>query len=353
MQMACQTSEAAGFQVRSGLNRAFRTPDVTDFVHRVTGCVHVRLQFGQNRATFVPPPVMPLPHFLFLLFICLLWAGNFLAAAWSVRMFEPVTFTVARFALVLLLLVPFLRRPPPGQWKTLLACCWSMGAIHFGLLFLALGRSADVSSVALLMQVYVPLSTLLAVLALGEGIGWRTTSGILIAFGGVLIIGLDPLVLSQLDVVALALLSALSLATGTILMRRLRGIGVFSFQAWNALLSLGPLLALALWLESPASVVQVSSERPAVWLGVAYSAVAASIIGHGGFYWLIQRHEVNRITPYLLLVPLLAVVLGVVFWGDRPGPRVLFGGALVLAGVLWITLRARWRRRPEPSPPGA
>jgi O-acetylserine/cysteine efflux transporter len=353
MQMACQTAEQAGFRVGSAGNRGFRTADVTDFVHRVTACVHAGETIRAELAPFVPATAMPLPHFLFLLFICLLWAGNFLAAAWSVRILEPVTFTVARFALVLLLLAPFLRRPPPGQWKTLLACCWTMGAIHFGLVFLALGRSADVSSVALLMQVYVPLSTLLAVLVLGEGIGWRTTSGIAIAFGGVLVIGLDPLVLSQLDVVGLVLLSALSLATGTILMRRLRGIGVFSFQAWNALLSLGPLLVLALWLESPNAIVQTSSERPAVWLGVAYSAVAASIIGHGGFYWLIQRHEVNRITPYLLLVPLLAVVLGVAFWGDRPGPRVLLGGALVLGGVLWVTLRARWRRRPDPSPPGA
>lgn len=298
---------------------------------------------------------MPVAHFLFLLFICLLWAGNFIAAAWAVRILEPVSFTVARFALVLVLLAPLLRRPARDQWTTLLACCWTMGAIHFGLVFLALGRSEDVSSIALLMQVYVPLSTLMAVGLLGERIGWRTTSGIAAAFVGVLVMGLDPLVLSQLDVLALVLASALSLATGTILMRRLRGIGVFSFQAWNALLSLVPLAALALWLESPQAMIGAGVERPEVWIAVAYFAIAASIIGHGGFYWLIQRHEVHRITPFLLLVPILAVVLGVLFWGDRPGPRLLTGGALVLAGVLWITLRSRWRSRPRPrpAPPGA
>lgn len=294
---------------------------------------------------------MPVPHFVFLLFICLLWAGNFIAAAWAVRIIEPVTFTVVRFGLVLLMLLPFLRLPARDQWPTLLACCWTMGAIHFALVFLALGRSEDVSSIALLMQVYVPLSTLMAVLLLGERIGWRTTSGILIAFGGVLVMGLDPLVLSQLDVMALVLASALSLATGTILMRRLKGVGVFSFQAWNALLSVIPLGLLAAWLETPTDVFTVSGERPEVWAAVAYSAVAASIIGHGGFYWLIQRHEVNRITPYLLLVPVLAVLLGIFVWGDRPGPRLLTGGSLVLAGVLWITLRARWRRRTRPDAP--
>lgn len=292
---------------------------------------------------------MPLPHALLLLLICLLWAGNFLAAAYAVRFFEPLTFTVLRFGLVLLLLLPWLRRPAREQWLRLVCCCWTMGAIHFGLVFFALERSADLSSIALLMQVYIPLSTLLAVLFLGERIGWRTTSGILIAFGGVMVMGLDPLVLGQLDVLALVLASALSLAVGTVLMRNLKGIGVFSFQAWNAALSLPLLLIAAFLLESPLSGLTGPLQAPMAWAAVSYSAIAASIIGHGGFYWLIQRHEVNRITPFLLLVPLLSVLLGIAAWGDRPGPRLLAGGGLILLGVLWITLRARWRRAPRPA----
>lgn len=292
---------------------------------------------------------MPLPHALLLLLICLLWAGNFLAAAYAVRFFEPMTFTVLRFGLVLLLLLPWLRRPAQDQWLRLICCCWTMGAIHFGLVFFALERSADLSSIALLMQVYIPLSTLLAVLFLGERIGWRTTSGIVIAFGGVMLMGLDPLVLAQLDVLVLVLASALSLAVGTVLMRNLKGIGVFSFQAWNAVLSLPLLLIAAFLLESPLSGLTAPIQTPMAWVAVSYSAIAASIIGHGGFYWLIQRHEVNRITPFLLLVPLLSVLLGIAVWGDRPGPRLLIGGGLILLGVLWITLRARWRRAPRPA----
>jgi O-acetylserine/cysteine efflux transporter len=298
---------------------------------------------------------MPPKHYLLLLSICLIWAGNFIAAAWAVDYLEPITFTVVRFGLVLILLAGLLRLPARDQWLRLIASCWTMGAIHFGLVFLALGRSTDVSSVALLMQVYIPMSTLLAILFLGERIGWRTASGIAVAFCGVLVMGLDPLVLSQLEVLLLVLSSAFFLALGTILMRGLKGVGVMSFQAWNAALSLPPLMLLALWLEQPVQSIQGTFGMPAVWLAVAYSAIGASIIGHGGFYWLIQRHEVNKVTPYLLLVPVLAVVLGVLIWGDRPGPRLLIGGSLVLAGVLWITLRARFRRRPAAprNPPGA
>ncbi|TVS12181.1 MAG: DMT family transporter [Wenzhouxiangella sp.] len=294
---------------------------------------------------------MPTRHFLLLGFICLTWAGNFIAAAWVVNQMEPLSFTVIRFLVVLALLLPLLKPPARDQWLGLLLTCWSMGGIHFALLFIALGRSSDVSSIALLMQVYVPMSTVLAVLVLGERIGWRTTTGILVAFAGVLVMGLDPLVLAQLDVVVLVLLAALSLAVGTMLMRRLQGIRVLNFQAWNALLSLPLLIGLTLIMGQPLLPEMATLARPSVWGAIAYSAIGASIIGHGGFYWLIQRHEVNVVTPYLLLVPVLAVLLGILVWGDRPGLRLLIGGGMVLAGVLWITLRMRFRRRAPATHP--
>lgn len=290
---------------------------------------------------------MPVAHSLALLLICVVWAGNFIAAASAVEHVSGLEFTLLRFVLVLILLLPWIRWPRAGQWWNLLVACLCMGALHFGLVFMALARSADIASVAILMQIYVPLSTLLAVIVLKERIGWRTASGIGLAFLGVLVVGLDPLVLTQLDVVALILCSAFFLALGTIFMRRVQGVGLFSFQAWNALLSIPPLLLAGVWIEplflaEPMRVFQTNA-----WIGLAYSAIGASIIGHGLFYWLIQRHEVNRITPYLLTVPVMAVGLSVWLWGDRPGIRLIIGGTLVILGVLWITLRARHRGLPE------
>jgi O-acetylserine/cysteine efflux transporter len=63
---------------------------------------------------------------------------------------------------------------------------------------------------------------------------------------------------------------------------------------------------------------------------------------------LIQRYPVAQVTPWLLLVPVLAVGLGIAFWGDEPGPRLLLGGAMVLGGVLGIAMRAKAKARPLP-----
>jgi O-acetylserine/cysteine efflux transporter len=168
----------------------------------------------------------------------------------------------------------------------LVVVCLSIGALHFSTLFWALGVSEDVSSIAITQQTYVPMTVILAMLILGERVGWRSLAAIAVSFSGVLLLSFDPLMLTQWNVLGIALLSALFQAVGSVYMRGIRGIGVFNFQAWTAAISL-PVLLLA-----------------------------------------------------TLLTPVLAVVFGVLVWGDRPGWRLLAGGALVLAGILAITLRA-------------
>jgi len=283
---------------------------------------------------------MSLKALLLVLMICLCWAFNFIAAAVGLAHFPPFLFTVIRFVIVLVVLVGFLRPPPRDQWPRLIIVCLSNGGIHFALNFWALGVSEDISSVAIALQVYVPIASILAVVFLGEHLGWRSWLAIAVAFVGVLLVGADPMVLQQLDALGLTLLSALFLGLGTTLMKGLKGIHVFSFLAWTAVISLPLLLVCSLTLEQDQWQLIQSAEWQH-WSGVVYSGLAASIIGHGLFFYLVQRYPVTSVAPYLLLTPVLAIILGVVFWGDEPGWRVLMGGVLVLAGILVINLRAK------------
>jgi len=137
------------------------------------------------------------------------------------------------------------------------------------------------------------------------------------------------------------------LSVGTVLMKGLRGIDLFTQQGWMAMASVLPLLALSLWLE-PGALAALPQASALAWFGAIYAAFASSLLGHGLYYRLVQRHPVAQVTPWLLLVPVFAITLGVAFWDDRPGPRVLLGGAMVLGGVLAIALRAGVRQRALP-----
>lgn len=290
---------------------------------------------------------MPPRDILLALLICLAWAGNFLGSALALRELPPLLFSALRLALLVLMLGVFLRRPAPGQWPRLLAIATCTGVLHFGLSFWALKLAGDLSSPAIVMQSYIPMSVLLAWALLGERFAWRTGTAIAISFGGVLVLGFDPLVLDNPASLFLMLASAFFLALATVMMRGLTGVTRYGMQAWIAVVGVGPLLALSLWLE-PGALATLGGISGTAWAGVAYAAIMASVIGHGLYYSLIQRHAVARVMPWLLLTPVFAMALGIAFWGDRPGPKLWIGGAMTLAGILLIALRSQAKARPVP-----
>lgn len=290
---------------------------------------------------------MPPRDLALVLLICVVWAFNFLVSALALQEIPPFLFTALRFVMLALPLVFFIKRPAPGQWPRLLAVCLCVGVLHFGLSFVALKLAGNLSSPAIVMQSYVPMTALLAWWLLGERFGWRTGLAIGVSFGGVLVLGLDPLVFEQPVALVMMLVSASMLALGTVLMKRLRGLDVFSQQGWTALVSILPLLGLSLVFE-PDGLAQLRQASWVGWAGAAYAAFLSSLLGHGLYYVLIQRHPVAHVMPWLLLTPVLAVALGIVFWGDRPGPAMWVGGAMVLGGVLMVALRAMAKARMVP-----
>jgi len=282
---------------------------------------------------------MPLRDLALVLIICLAWAGNFLTSAYAMREIPPVLFTALRFVMLALPLLYWMKRPAAGQWPRLIAVGLCVGVLHFALSFTALKLAGDLSSPAIVMQSYVPMTALLAWAMLGERFGWRTGMAIAVSFAGVLVLGFDPLVLDRPMALVLMLVSAVFLAIGTVLMKGLRGLDVFSQQGWTAVVSVLPLLALSLVFE-PGAIARLPAVSWIGWGGALYAAFISSLLGHGLYYTLVQRHPMAQVMPWLLLTPVFAVALGIAFWGDRPGPRLLIGGAMVLGGVLIIALRA-------------
>lgn len=269
------------------------------------------------------------------------WAFNFIAGKAGVTHFQPLLFTALRFAVLLLALLPFLRWIP-GRMRGVLSIALLQGMLHFTLIFLGLGASGDVSSVAIVAQLYVPFSALLAVVWLGETLDRRRLTGIASAFGGVLVIGFDPIVFQHLDALLLITAGAAAMAVATIQMRQLHGVSVFVLQAWIALCATPALALLSLLFEHG----QWDAVRTATALELAapvYSAIGASLIGHGIVYYLLGRYPVSATTPLMLLSPVLAVVFGVLLWGDVLTWKLVMGGFLTLAGIAVITIPAATR----------
>ena len=78
-----------------------------------------------------------------------------------------------------------------------------------------------------------------------------------------------------------------------------------------------------------------------VWALVAFGGIGSSIVASALLFRLVQRYEVSRTTPYLLLSPVVSFTLAPLVLGDHISARILIGAAATLAGVLLVAIAER------------
>jgi O-acetylserine/cysteine efflux transporter len=249
-------------------------------------------------------------HLLLLIGVNALWGFNFIAGKEGTQTFGPLLFISFRFSVVLILLALFLRWVP-GQMTRIFTIGICMGIGHYAFMFYGVHIAGSLSSVAIAAQLTVPFATLLAILFLKERIGLPRIFAIVISFGGVIIIGFEPIGPEHSLALLYTALASLSMAAATILMRQLKGVAVFNLQAWIALCATSSMSIITWWFESPTLDFILSFALADYWT-VIYSAVGATIIGHGLLYYLLQRYPINNVAPFITLSTLFAIIFGVI-----------------------------------------
>jgi O-acetylserine/cysteine efflux transporter len=274
-----------------------------------------------------------------LLVITLIWGLNLVTSKIGVEHVPPVYFTLLRFGIAAALLTPWLRLHV-GQMSALVVAALLAGGAHVALLFVGLELAENVASVAIAGQLGVPFTTLLSVAILGEVVRWRRWTGIALAFAGVAIMSFDPQVIGRWGSLGLVVISAFVGSLGLIAIKRLSGFRPLELQAWVAWTSVPVLLATTLLLERH-RIPAVSDVPLQAWGALAFAAIVSSVLAQGGFYRLLQRYPVTSVAPLTTLSPLFSMAFGVLLLGDRLTPRIMWGAAFTLLGVIIITLRER------------
>ena len=275
-------------------------------------------------------------HLLLLVGISIAWGMNFVMAKLGLGEIPPLLYTALRFAMIAVLLVPFLKWVP-GQMRKIFVVAATAGGLHFALMFGGLSLT-DASVAAVVVQLNVPFATFLSIAFLGEVVGWKRWIGIALAFGGVTFISFDPKVFSYIFGVLLIAGGAFSMAVAMIVMRRMEGVGAMTLQSWLAVVSFPALGLLSLAFEG--HQLDTITHAPLwAWGTIVYSAVVASIFGHAGMYFLIQRYEVSLVGPLTLLAPVLGIIFSVTLLGEGLTWRIIAGAVVTLAGVAVVAAR--------------
>lgn len=297
---------------------------------------------------------MALRDFGLLMAMCMVWAVNNIISKYVVSDLDvpPLFYAAARFVIVALALIPFLRPAPRPIWRLVLTA-FLMGGGNFGLMFVGL-KYSTASTAAVVLQLGMPITLILSVLFLGERIRWRRGLGIALTFAGVLTVMWNPAGFTFSTGLLLVAGATVMSGIGVILTKQIEGMRPITFQAWVGLVSVLPMALLSAWLEPG----QVEAAVAAGWpfaAALLFSAIIVSVGAHTLYVTLLQKYEANLISALILVTPLATIGLGVVVLDEPFGPRLAIGSVLALAGVLIIALRANqvmamllaMRNRPE------
>jgi S-adenosylmethionine uptake transporter len=266
--------------------------------------------------------------------ILLMLAGDFMFALndamgkWLVASFSVGQVVLIRSLGAFIVLGPMLARQGPAklvrmerrdlQFLRVVATTLDTTLFYAAVVYLPL---ADVMSFYMAGPVYVAA---LSHFLLGEKVGWRRWTAILLGFCGVLIM-LKPsssaLSLSSIY----ALIGSLSFAFGIVLNRRLRGTSDTSLVTWQTVgtLVVGVVLTIGTW-RSPT----------AFDLGAMLLLGVVSCIAHLLITRALKLAPASTLAPLHYTLLLWAIVFGMVFFGDVPSLRILIGaGIVVMAGI--------------------
>lgn len=284
-------------------------------------------------------------HLAFILLIDVIWAFNIVAIKYALGEIGPLAAVCVRYLMVLVICLPWLKWLP-GRMTHILAAGVIGGALHFGLGSLSFALADNVASLAIAGQLGVPFSLILAVIVLKERIHWPRIIGILLAFAGVGILSFDPHVFDERIALLLTVIASFCWAVSSLLFRNLKGVSPLTIHAWLAVVSI-PLLATASAIFEPGEIARIGDAPLSTFGWLAYSAIGASIVGHVGMSWLLQRYPVSTLSPLTLPTPLLSAIIAVAVLGNPVSPQLVAGGVVALVGVAIITIRTAQAREAQ------
>ena len=195
------------------------------------------------------------------------------------------------------------------------------------------------STVAAVFQATPLVITMGAALFLGEAVGWRRWLAIIVGLIGVLII-IRPGLNSFDPNVGYVLIAVLFVTVRDLITRKLPmnvPSTIVSFQAFASLIIAGGVLIFL----SDQKIVGLDKNQ-------IYFVLGGIIFGVIGYYCIVASTRIGEagvVTPFRYSRLLFAIIIGFLFFNERPDFLTLLGASIVIMTGIYTVLRERYLAR--------
>lgn len=296
---------------------------------------------SDNLQSAVVSRVMGFQEWGLIVILSTLWGGSFFFVGVAVKEMTPLTIVAGRVGLAAFLLLVYvrLRGQKMPRSPRLWGAFFLMGALNNLIPFCLIvwGQIHIESSLASILNATTPIfSVVLAhYLTREERLTINRLAGVLIGWMGVAaMIGIEALrgfgveVLGQIAVLG----AALSYAFAAIYGRRFKKIDPVVVATGMLCGSTVMILPLALYVEQPWQLAPGMGSVAALFGLAAVSTSLAYII----YFRVLATSGATNLLLVTFLIPVSAIILGVLVLGERPGWNAFTGMGLIFIGLIAI-----------------
>lgn len=276
--------------------------------------------------------------------LSLLWGGAFFMIELGLRGFPPNTLVFLRMALAvppMLLIMKFMGHIMPSDRKS-----WTqlfiLGAINAAFPFILFfwGQTHIDSGLASILNATTPLWGVVTAhfLTRDEKVTPARVAGVLLGLAGIIVmVGPDALggmsegVLAQIACLAATLLYALAAVYGRTLSKStMTPLVVATGQVVTAAIIMLPVMLIA---DQPWTLPIAGWDA---WAGAVGLAIPSTAIAYFFYFRLIDRAGASNAMLVAFIMPVIAVILGVIALGETMEPKEVAGAVLIALGLLAI-----------------
>lgn len=283
--------------------------------------------------------------------MCLIWGATWIAAKEGVTSVPPALFAATRFIAAGLLLFGWLiaRREPlrlaRADWAKLLGVSLLMVSLCYSLLFWGMGF-VNSGTAALVDLSLTPVFLLLFAIMHGEETFSRKralaialgVAGLAVLFGPKAMAGSGRHVMELVGGAAIVI-SAAIYSWGSVLARPLLRAYPSTLMAALTTLVGGIVLLIGSVAFEPGARAALNGHWGlGAWLGWAFLVLFGSLVGYVVYMRLLHSWGASLAGAYAFVSPVVAVPLGMAWYGERVGPADLIAMAMMLTAA-WLAVR--------------
>lgn len=274
-----------------------------------------------------------------------IWGSNFVVIKFGLQGLPPILFSSLRFLFAALPLAFFIKRPQV-PWRFLAGFALFQFALQFTLLFtgIKLGFPPGLASLVIQLQAFFTIG--LAVLFLGERPLLNQLIGALIALSGMVLVACNLDAKPTLIGFVCVVVAGFCWATANIFTKKMGKVNPLALVTWGSLVAAPPMLVASYCIEGSNAWAMALEKINWISIGaVFFQSYPNTIIGYGIWSYLIGKYPAATIAPFTLLVPVVGMVMAAIILAEPLQWWKLAAGALVLGGLAFNQLGARWAGR--------